>query len=151
MYSKEELKALKREFWESFDAFCRVQPALKRRRKMWVLYDTKVKGTELKFDVGRRGVLVALEINRRQEEDRLAVFDKLTACKERLEAGFPDGLIWDRHYELETGRPVCRIYTGCDGIDLHRRSDWGSFFTFMAQNMYRLERNFLALADFLRE
>ena len=44
MYSKEELKQLKTEFWNSFAAYCEVQPYLRNRRKMWMLYDTKVKG-----------------------------------------------------------------------------------------------------------
>ena len=43
MYSKEELKNLKLEFWESFAAFCEVQPYLRGRKKIWTLYDTKVK------------------------------------------------------------------------------------------------------------
>ena len=47
MYSKDELRKLKTEFWESFAAYCEVQPYLRRRRKMWVLYNTKVKGVEL--------------------------------------------------------------------------------------------------------
>ena len=56
MYSKEELKRLKLEFWESFAAFCEVQPYLRRRRKIWTLYNTKVKGVELKFDANRQGI-----------------------------------------------------------------------------------------------
>ena len=44
MYSKDELKNLKLEFWESFAAFCEVQPYLRGRKKIWTLYDTKGKG-----------------------------------------------------------------------------------------------------------
>jgi len=53
MYSKEELKRLKVEFWESFAAFCEVQPKLRNRKKIWTLYNTKVRGVELKFDATR--------------------------------------------------------------------------------------------------
>ena len=63
MYSKDELRKLKTEFWESFAAYCEVQPYLRRRRKMWVLYNTKVKGVELKFDATRNGAFVILEVN----------------------------------------------------------------------------------------
>ena len=73
MYSKDELKKLKVEFWESFAAYCEVQPYLRRRRKMWVLYNTKVKGMELKFDVNRNGAYVILEVNHRQEDVAKAV------------------------------------------------------------------------------
>ena len=42
MYSKDELKNLKLEFWESFAAFCEVQPYLRGRKKTCFLYYTKV-------------------------------------------------------------------------------------------------------------
>ena len=62
MYSKDELKNLKLEFWESFAAFCEVQPYLRGRKKTWVLYDTKVKGVELKVDATREGAFVIIYI-----------------------------------------------------------------------------------------
>ena len=68
MYSKEELMNFKVEFWESFAAFCEVQPYLRRRRKIWTLYNTKVRGVELKFDATREGAYVILEVNHRKEE-----------------------------------------------------------------------------------
>jgi hypothetical protein len=78
MYSKEELKNLKVEFWESFAAFCEVQPYLRRRRKIWTLYNTKVRGVELKFDATREGAYVILEVNHRNEGERLEMFERLT-------------------------------------------------------------------------
>lgn len=151
MYSKDELKQLKLEFWESFAAFCEVQPFLRGRKKIWTLYDTKVKGVELKFDANRQGAYVILEVNHRREDLRLEMFEKLTWYKEALERDFPDGLIWDICFVRETGKEVARIYTREEGIDLHRRQDWGTFFTFMVRQMYLLERNFMEIAEYLRE
>lgn len=151
MYSKEELKNLKLEFWESFAAFCEVQPYLRGRKKIWTLYDTKVKGVELKFDATRGGAYVILEVNHRGEEARLEMFERLTWYKETLERDLADELTWDICFVRENGRQVARIYTVKEGIDLHRRSDWGDFFTFMARRMYLLERNFMSIAEYLRE
>ena len=95
MYSKDELKNLKLEFWESFAAFCEVQPYLRGRKKIWTLYDTKVKGVELKFDATREGAFVILEVNHRGEEARLEMFERLTWYKDTLETDFPEGLTWD--------------------------------------------------------
>ena len=128
MYSKEELKNLKLEFWESFAAFCEVQPYLRGRKKIWTLYDTKVKGVELKFDANRQGAYVILEVNHRSEDLRLEI------C-----------------FVRENGRQVARIYVAKEGLDLHRRAHWGDFFTFMASQMYLLERNFMGIAEYLRE
>ena len=151
MYSKDELKKLKIEFWESFAAYCEVQPYLRRRRKMWTLYNTKVKGVELKFDANRKGAYVILEVNHRQEEERLEMYERLTWYKETLEKDFPDGLIWDCCFVRETGNEVARIYVAKEGLDLHRREHWGDFFSFMARQVYLLERNFMSIAEYLRE
>lgn len=151
MYSKDELKKLKIEFWESFAAYCEVQPYLRRRRKMWTLYNTKVKGVELKFDANRKGAYVILEVNHRQEKERLEMYERLTWYKETLEMDFPDGLIWDCCFVRETGNEVARIYVAKEGLDLHRREHWGDFFSFMARQMYLLERNFMSIAEYLRE
>ena len=151
MYSKDELKKLKIEFWESFAAYCEVQPYLRRRRKMWTLYNTKVKGVELKFDANRKGAYVILEVNHRQEEERLEMYERLTWYKETLEKDFPDGLIWDCCFVRETGNEVARIYVAKEGLDLHRREHWGDFFSFMARQMYLLERNFMSIAEYLKE
>ena len=151
MYSKDELKNLKLEFWESFAAFCEVQPYLRGRKKIWTLYDTKLKGVELKYDAQREGAFVILEVNHRGEEARLEMFERLTWYKDTLETDFPEGLTWDICFVRDTGKQVARIYTSKSGIDFHRRQDWGEFFSFMASQMYLLERNFMSIAEYLRE
>ncbi|MBP3517607.1 MAG: DUF4268 domain-containing protein [Parabacteroides sp.] len=151
MYSKDELKNLKLEFWESFAAYCEVQPYLRGRKKTWTLYDTKVKGVELKFDATRNGAFVILEVNHRNEEARLEMFERLTWYKDTLETDFPEGLSWDICFVRDTGKQVARIYTSKSGIDFHHRQDWGEFFSFMASQMYLLERNFMSIAEYLRE
>lgn len=150
MYSKEELKRLKLEFWESFAAYCEVQPYLRRRRKIWTLYNTKVKGVEMKFDANRKGAYVILEVNHRNEADRLEMFEKLTWYKEQIEQDLSEELIWDICFIRENGEQVARIYAAKEGLDLHRRTDWGEMFSFMATQMYLLERNFMAIAEYLR-
>ena len=145
MYSKEELKNLKLEFWESFAAFCEVQPYLRGRKKIWTLYDTKVKGVELKFDANRQGAYVILEVNHRSEDLRLEMFERLTWYKETLEQDFPEGLIWDICFVRENGRQVARIYVAKEGLDLHRRAHWGDFFT---QYQKELDAS-PSMADFL--
>lgn len=150
MYSKDELKNLKLEFWESFAAYCEVQPYLKGRKKIWTLYDTKVKGVELKFDVTRNGAYVILEVNHRSEDARLEMFERLTWYN-TLDMDFPGGLIWDICFVREAGKEVARIYTFREDLDFHRREHWGEFFHFMAGQMYLLERNFMSVADYLRE
>lgn len=151
MYSKEQLKLLKEEFWEGFAAYCEVQPYLRERKKIWTLYNTKVKGVELKFDATRTGAYVILEVNHHREDERLEMFERLTWYREVLEVDIDDEIIWDICFIRDTGQQVARIYMEYPGIDFHRREHWGEFFRFMATRMYQLEKNFLSIAEYLRE
>ena len=142
MYSKDELKQLKKEFWEGFGVYCSQIPALKRRKSKFMLYNTKMKGVEMKFDATRDGAFVILEINLHDTALRLEKYEQFEQYKVIMEKQFPEGLTWDFAFIRECGTEVCRIYTHKNGIDLHRRIQWMEFYQFMSNEMLKLERNF---------
>ena len=147
MYSKEELKELKKEFWEGFGVYCSHVPALKRRKSKFLLYNTKMKGVEMKFDATREGAFVILEINHHDEKARFEKYEQFENYKVLMEKDFPEGLIWNFAYVRETGNEVCRIYTQKTGIDLHRRIQWMEFYQFMSSEMLKLEKAFKSVKE----
>ena len=142
MYTREELRQLKKEFWEGFGLFCSEVPALKRRKSKFMLYNTKMKGVELKFDATREGAFVILEINHSDAARRFELFEQFEQYKTLIEKGFPEGLIWNFAYVRECGTEVCCIYTHKPGIDIHRRIHWMEFYRFMSSEMLKLEKAF---------
>ena len=144
MYKRDELKQLKTDFWNGFADYCNTIPRLAQRKQKFMLYNTRLKGTELKFDVQRHEVSVVLEINHTVYERRIELFEHFKACRMLFEEAF-DGMevVYEPFYKLETGKDVCRIYIRlADEMDFHRRDDWQKFYGFMARNMMRLERIF---------
>ena len=77
MYSKEELRQLKIDFWQLFDKRCSVHPELKYRKRKWVLHKTKIKGVALRFDVSRKDAMVILELGNKSENKRLKAYEFL--------------------------------------------------------------------------
>ena len=154
-YKREELKQLKTDFWNGFADYCNTIPRLAQRKQKFMLYNTRLKGTELKFAVDRHSVAVVLEINHTDYERRIELFEHFKACRLLFDEAF-EGMevIYEPFFVLETGKEVCRIYVNYQGtpsvdasdttpaIDYHRRTDWPQFYTFMARNMMRLERLF---------
>lgn len=125
-------------------------PFLKGKRKKWLLHRTGVNHVHMKFDVGRSGVKVVLELLHRSEDERLAMFEKLTQFKALLEEGFEGGLVWDYAYTRESGQEVARIYTELEGVDVHRQGDWEEMYEFMARKMHQLETNLLEIRDLIK-
>lgn len=150
MYSKEELKTLKKDFWEGFDIFCSNTYEFGIGKKKWILYDTKIKNVDLKFDATRNGAFVILEINHKNSNDRLNMFEKIEKYKNIIEPAFEEKLIWDHAFIRETGNEVCRIYIQKTGLDIHRRIQWMEFYKFMSNNMFRLEEVFEDIKDLIK-
>lgn len=149
MYTKEELKQLKTDFWEGFSIYCSNISAFGGRKSKFMLYNTKMKGVELKFDATREGAFVILEINLKDESKRLQRYEQFEKYKLIMEEGFADGLIWDFVYIRESGQEVCRIYTQKRGIDIHRRIQWMQFYEFMAYEMLKLEKAFKTVKELI--
>jgi hypothetical protein len=106
MYSKEEAQRLKREFWIAF--------AEKYPRK-WLLYDTKIKDFSFKFFVDNKKAQVLIDIESRNDQKRIAYFEKLEALKSILEEEFVSDLVYEKEYYLENGKTISRIWIEKNG------------------------------------
>ncbi len=149
MYTKEEAKQLRLDFWEGFGDYSKTLDYLKTNKGRWILYYTGTKHLELKFDVERHRIIVALELNHKDENVRFDLYTKLEKYKVIIEDEFAAPLIWDYVYTTASGNEVCRIYTQGDGFDFHRRDDWPGIYAFMAGNMIRMEKAFLEVKELL--
>ena len=152
MYSQEEAKKLRLEFWEQFGKRCEIHPLLRERRKKWMLHRTKIQGVALRFEASRTDAKVMLELSHKNEDKRLKAFEILENYKVVIEDGFSEGLIWEFFHQREdSGQEVCRIYTILNNVNYHRRTDWPGIYNFFIENMLRLEENFLMVRDVLKE
>ncbi|MCW0482754.1 DUF4268 domain-containing protein [Gaoshiqia sediminis] len=151
MYTREEAKQLRKKFWTLFGQRCEIVPELAGRKKKWVLYDTKISGLDLKFDIDRNEAMVMIEINHRDEDRRLAMFELLEKYKPLLEDGFDEGLHWELCYTRDSGEQVCRIFTTQQGLDIHRQNQWPDIYNFFIEKMLILERNFMDIRDVIQE
>ncbi|SFE87636.1 DUF4268 domain-containing protein [Thermophagus xiamenensis] len=149
MFSKEEAKALRLEFWQKLANRTRRLPGQKGRKKVWIADKTGIKGLDLRFDVGREKIIVALEINIKDEEKRLTLYEKLEAAKSLFENQFGEPMIWDWAYTKDNGREVCRVYVERPG-DIYIKETWPEIHRFMIDRMMRLEKAFLDIKDYLK-
>lgn len=150
MYTREEEKQIRLDFWKGFDVYSDLHQELQWRDPKWVLYKTHLKHVELKFDVNHNHVIVALEINHRNEERQLNVFEALEKYKILLEDQLED-VIWDFAYALDSGKNVGRVYVEKKQLNYKRESDRKAIYDFMASQMIILERNFMDIRDSLKQ
>jgi hypothetical protein len=142
MYSKQENQKLKQEFWVTF--------AVKYPKK-WVLYDTKIKDFSFKFFVDNTKAQVSIEIEHRNEEKRLAYFEKIEALKNILEDEFIKDLVYQKNHTLENGKTISKIWVEQLGITVSNRSCWDTIFDFFFEEMSALELFYLEYDEFIKD
>ncbi len=141
MYSREETQRLKRDFWIAF--------AEKYPRK-WVLYDTKIKDFSFKFYVDNKKAQVLIDIEPRNEDNRIAYFEKLEALKNILEEEFIKDLVFEKNFVLENGKTISRIWVEKLGISISNKQYWDEIFDFLNEKMHALEMFFLEYDEFIK-
>ncbi|MBK3517583.1 DUF4268 domain-containing protein [Carboxylicivirga marina] len=149
MFSKEEAKEIRQLFWHKLESRTRRLPGQKGKKIKWIFDETGIKGLDLRFDINRQRAIVALEINHRNENRRLQLYEKLEACKSIFETQYEGPLTWDYVYTKEEGRDVCRVYEALSPADMYQEEKWPEVMKFMIDRMIRMEKAFLEVKDFL--
>ena len=141
MYSREETQRLKREFWIAFS---------EKYPRKWVLYDTKIKDFSFKFYVDNKKAQVLIDIEPRNEDNRIAYFEKLEALKNILEEEFIKDLVFEKNFTLENGKTISRIWVEKLGISVSNKQHWDEIFDFLNEKMHALEMFFLEYDEFIK-
>lgn len=142
MFSREESKKLRQQFWTSF--------GLVYRRK-WILYDTKIKEIQLKFSFDRKQAIVSIDVVADDELIRAYFFEKLLSLRKILQSEYLPEVIFDENFELPEGKIISRAYVQKTGLSIHNRNDWPAAMAFLAENMAKLEEFFQEYRDMLEE
>jgi hypothetical protein len=150
MYSKEESKAIREEFWDTFKSFSGKKRLRKKLPGNWMLTQTGVKALNLRFHMDRQVAQVGIDLETRNMDKRFELYEKLESVKKVLEEAMEEPMIWELEYIRENGKSVSRIYQQLEGVDIYNRDTWEKAQRFMYERMTRLEAFYLEYRDFFK-
>ncbi|MGS2726412.1 DUF4268 domain-containing protein [Psychroserpens sp. BH13MA-6] len=140
MFSKEESRILRQEFWTSFG---------KSFPRKWILYDTKIKGFSFKFHFDTKKALVALDLED-DLDNRITYWEKLTALKTIITNDYLPEAIFEEEYYLENGKEISRIYVLLDEkVSIHNKNTWQKVMVFFNETMTKFEDFYDSYRDYL--
>jgi hypothetical protein len=150
MFSKEEAKEMREEFWDSFRQLSVKRRTRKKLPGNWMLSQTGIKALNLRFHVDREVVQVGIDVETRNMEKRIELYEKLESLKKRLEEAMGSPLQWELEYIRENGKSVSRIYMEKQGVDIYNRETWPGAHRFMYEQMMKLEIFYREYKDFIK-
>ncbi|MEH6408363.1 MAG: DUF4268 domain-containing protein [Leeuwenhoekiella sp.] len=140
MFSKEESKNIREQFWIFFG---------KRYQRKWLLYDTKVKEINLKFTFDTSKALVSIDIETNDEITRQYYFERFESLKKIMYAEISEELIFEQEYIRSSGKIISRIYLIMKDVNIHKKTQWPEVFEFFNENMSKMVGFWHEYADFI--
>ena len=140
MFSKEDSKRIREEFWTSFG---------KSYPHKWVLYNTGLKEVQLKFTFNNDYAQVSLDIYSPDEVIQEYYFEKIYALRNILKEEYLDAIEIDKNYLLPEGKTIIRFYVQLNSVNIHNNKHWPEVYEFLNNNMTLLEAFFLEYKDYI--
>lgn len=138
MFSKEESRILRQEFWTSFG---------KSFPRKWILYNTKLKGLSFKFHFDTKKALIALDLED-DLEHRIKYWEKLEALKSILKDEYLPDAIFEETYFLENHKEISRVYVLLEQkVSIHNKNTWRDVMEFFNEKMSLFEAFFVEYKD----
>lgn len=141
MFTKEESRHLKQEFWTSFG---------KSFPRKWLLYNTKIKGFSFKFQFENKQAAVVLDLED-DLENRINYWEKLQSLQSILKDDFLTDAIFEEEHFLENGKEISRISVILDQkVSIHNKNTWREVMVFFNEKMDLFEAFFYEYEDFIK-
>lgn len=142
MYSREEAKAIRQQFWTMFG---------KRYDRKWILYNTKIKDLVLKFSFEDRRAMVSIDLEHADSFFKDYYYDKLLSLRSILNDQMNEEMVYDQNYKLPSGKIIARVYIFLENVKIQKQSDWPAVYEFYYDKMNRLEQFFRDYKDFIED
>lgn len=142
MFSREESKRIREEFWTEFG---QTYP------RKWLLYNTKIKEVQLKFTFTTELAQVSLDVSSPDDLIQEFYVEKLYSLESVLKSDYLSEAILEDNYLLPEGKQVMRIYVQMNNVNIHNKKHWPEVFEFLYSNMDKLETFFKDFEDFIKD
>ncbi len=136
MYSKEEKKAFKVEFWTNFSFYMR-KYSQKHGTINWSNYKTKIKDLYFRLDFNETEARFSIELQH-PDSIRELFFEQFTELKVVLEKAIGTPLVWEELNINEYDKAICRIYVVLPHVNLFNKEDWPQVTTFFEKKIVKL-------------
>ena len=150
MFSKEESKQLRLEFWDRFERISSRKRIKNHQDPKWIMNDTGIRQLKLKFHFDEKLATVGIDVETRNMDKRIDIFGKLERMKSMLENVLRDSLIWELDYMLPSGKSVSRVYLKMENVNIYDKNDWDRVIRFFYEKMSAIEEVFVEYKDYLK-
>ena len=147
MWSKDEAKELRMNFWNGFKRYCSRHAVYRK----WVLTGVKIKSVQLKFYIDGQKALVLFQIDHKSDLRRYEIYECFQAYRKLMTIDCGEDLKWEEDFDEIGERSISAIYFELRDVNILRQGDWDKIYEFFAVKMPLLEEAYWEYRDAITE
>lgn len=138
MYSKEEMKALRIEFWGQLQNQMEKMRNPYGSKVNWMNYNTNIKHLYFRMEADEQGARLCVDLQFPDKAIREIYYEQFLEFKDQLDSKFK-GLHWLPEWDHWNGKQIARIVLEQEGTDIREQSDWDKMHLFLKLNFAKLD------------
>lgn len=139
MYSREQAKQLKEQFWTSFGQYMGVVPSADLDKVNWVNYKTGIKHLFFRMDATNKSAVIMIELTHPDEGIRELMYSQFVELKNVLQSTLDEEWEWDPVYYDDYGKKTARISISLAKVSVFKKEDWPALISFFKPRIIALD------------
>ncbi len=139
MYSREEVKKLKEEFWTAFGQYMVAIASSDMEKINWVNYKTGIKHLYFRMDASNKSALIMIELTHPDEGIRALMYAQFEELRAILHDSLGEEWGWyPEHYD-DSGKQTARIVCTLEKVSIFKKDDWPALISFLKPRIIALD------------
>lgn len=149
MYTKEELKQLKTDFWNQFKVKMQKTRSSNGRRMNWLAYPSEVKDIYIRVDTDASGARLTFDIQGKDEGVRQILWEQLYELKVVMEQEMGTDGVWIENASSPVVPQFNRIIWERSDLSFYKPEDHPEIMDFLADRLVRFDAFYQEFKDIL--
>jgi len=150
MFTKEEKRKFKTDFWTSFGVYMRKHNA-KLGKVRWVNYRTHIKDMYFRLDIDTKKASVSIDFQHKDDSIRNLFYEQLIELKTVLHNSIGDDWVWEEFCFNEFGQPVSKVQIVLENVSIYNKEDWQNVFYFYEKRLLGLHGFWVDFKDIFKQ
>ncbi|GGH19158.1 hypothetical protein GCM10011418_23330 [Sphingobacterium alkalisoli] len=139
MYSRDETKKAKEQFWTTFGQYMAAVPSSDLERINWVNYKTEVRNIFFRMDATSKEASIMIEMSHPDEGIRQLMFEQFLELKSVFQTILQEDWEWHRVYHDAYGKQISCISVLLEEVSIFKKDDWPALISFFKPRIIALD------------
>ena len=139
LYSREEAKNLKENFWTKFGQYMSVIPSAEGDKINWVNYKTGIKHLYFRMKTSNKSAEIYIEISHPDLGIRHLMFTQLEELKLVFQEKIQEEWDWDEFYTDDDGKGMSKISISISKLSVFNKDNWPDLISFFKPRLIALD------------